>query len=49
MQQVCEDLLDYKALCEYQINQYVAPDGSKPFGDASDSTLVTISVRYNNN
>ena len=46
MQQVCDDLLDYNVLFEYQINQYVASDGSRPFAEAPDSQISVVTVKY---
>ncbi|KAJ9600663.1 hypothetical protein L9F63_026199 [Diploptera punctata] len=39
------DLYDYEVLHDYQVNQYVAPDGSKPFQDAPDSQRAVCSWR----
>ena len=46
MQQICNDVLDYKILSEYQVNQFTASDGTQPFIKASDSQLITIGVKY---
>jgi hypothetical protein len=45
-QQICNDVLDYKILSEYQVNQFTASDGTKPFASASDGQLITIGVKY---
>ncbi|XP_063980695.1 beta-alanyl-bioamine nonribosomal peptide synthetase ebony [Diachasmimorpha longicaudata] len=35
-QQLDVDVYGYEVLLDYQVNQYVAPDGTKPFGAAPD-------------
>uniref|UniRef100_A0A0P5KZY5 Ss-alanyl conjugating enzyme n=2 Tax=Daphnia magna TaxID=35525 RepID=A0A0P5KZY5_9CRUS len=45
-QQICNDVLDYEILGEYQVNQFVASDETKPFSHAPDSQLITIGVKY---
>ncbi|XP_011307568.1 N-(5-amino-5-carboxypentanoyl)-L-cysteinyl-D-valine synthase [Fopius arisanus] len=35
-QQLDVDVYGYEVLLDYQVNQYVAPDGTKPFGQAPD-------------
>lgn len=42
-QQLGTDIFGYKVLKEYRVNQYIAPDGSKPFGRAPDSQTVSVS------
>ncbi|KAG8227193.1 hypothetical protein J437_LFUL003399 [Ladona fulva] len=42
-QQLCTDVNQYKVLLDYQVNLYVAPDGSKPFGKAPSSQRATCS------
>ncbi|XP_071440778.1 beta-alanyl-bioamine nonribosomal peptide synthetase ebony isoform X2 [Hetaerina americana] len=42
-QQLCTDVNHYKVLLDYQVNLYVAADGSKPFGKAPSSQRATIS------
>nr|BDD85286.1 beta-alanyl-dopamine synthase [Ischnura senegalensis] len=42
-QQLCTDVSNYKVLLDYQVNLYVASDGSKPFGKAPSSQRATIS------
>jgi amino acid adenylation domain-containing protein len=39
------DVYDYEVLLDYQVNLYVAPDGSKPFQQAPDSQTATCSWR----
>uniref|UniRef100_A0A1B6MA14 Carrier domain-containing protein n=1 Tax=Graphocephala atropunctata TaxID=36148 RepID=A0A1B6MA14_9HEMI len=41
--QLGTDVFDYKVMCEYQANKYMAPDGSKPFYRAPDSLRVACS------
>lgn len=36
LQQLDVDVYGYEILLDYQVNQYVAPDGTKPFGKALD-------------
>ncbi|ODM90538.1 Mycosubtilin synthase subunit C [Orchesella cincta] len=38
--QIGRDLHGYEILSEYQVNEYVAPDGVKPFGLAPDSFKI---------
>ncbi|XP_046687750.1 LOW QUALITY PROTEIN: N-(5-amino-5-carboxypentanoyl)-L-cysteinyl-D-valine synthase-like [Homalodisca vitripennis] len=38
--QLSADVFNYIVMSEYQVNKYVAPDGSKPFSRASDSLRV---------
>uniref|UniRef100_A0A1B6HWT7 Carrier domain-containing protein n=1 Tax=Homalodisca liturata TaxID=320908 RepID=A0A1B6HWT7_9HEMI len=38
--QLSADVFNYRVMSEYQVNKYVAPDGSKPFSRASDSLRV---------
>lgn len=42
-QQLCTDVNQYKVLLDYQVNLYVAPDGSRPFGKAPSSQRATCS------
>ncbi|XP_049778766.1 zwittermicin A synthase ZmaJ isoform X1 [Schistocerca cancellata] len=44
-QQLGTDVYDYKVLLDYQVNTYVAPDGSKPFGEAPDWQRAVCSWR----
>ncbi|KAF4531412.1 hypothetical protein B566_EDAN009654 [Ephemera danica] len=44
-QQLCTDVYGYEMLLDYQVNQYVAPDGSKPFAEAPDSQRAICSWR----
>lgn len=46
VQQICNDVLDYQILGEYQVNQFVASDGTRPFAHAPDSQLITIGVKH---
>ncbi|KAK8740652.1 hypothetical protein OTU49_002633 [Cherax quadricarinatus] len=45
-QQICEDILRYHVLHNYQVNLYVAPDGSKPFGAAPASQHAVAAVKF---
>lgn len=45
-QQVCDDLLSYKVLGDYQVNLWVAPDGSMPFRDAPDTQHAVSTVKF---
>nr|XP_053634702.1 uncharacterized protein LOC128690171 [Cherax quadricarinatus] len=45
-QQICEDILRYHVLHNYQVNLYVAPDGSKPFGAAPASQHAVTAVKF---
>jgi hypothetical protein len=45
LQQLGTDVYDYKVLNDYQVNLYVAPDGSKPFQEAPDSQRAVCSWR----
>ncbi|XP_063607834.1 beta-alanyl-bioamine nonribosomal peptide synthetase ebony-like [Penaeus indicus] len=45
-QQVCDDLLSYKVLADYQVNLWVAPDGTKPFKDAPNTQRAVTTVKY---
>nr|BDT05249.1 ebony protein [Gryllus bimaculatus] len=40
-QQLGIDVYEYKVLNNYQVNKYVAPDGTKPFGAAPDWQTAT--------
>lgn len=42
-QQICEDVLGYEPISCCQVNQYVAPDGTKPFGAAPDDQTAICS------
>uniref|UniRef100_A0A6M2DYW7 Putative non-ribosomal peptide synthetase/alpha-aminoadipate reductase n=1 Tax=Xenopsylla cheopis TaxID=163159 RepID=A0A6M2DYW7_XENCH len=42
-QQLGTDVYGYTVMTDYQVNQYVAPDGSKPFGAAPDSQRAAVS------
>nr|QNH91384.1 ebony [Harmonia axyridis] len=41
-QQLGRDVFKYEVLQDYQVNQYVAPDNTKPFGLAPDSQRALI-------
>lgn len=41
-QQLGTHVYGYEALLNYQVNQYVAPDGSRPFGKAPDSQRAIV-------
>lgn len=41
-QQLDSDVFGYKTLHEYQINQYVYHDGSKPFEKAANTVKVKV-------
>ncbi|KAK3918710.1 Mycosubtilin synthase subunit C [Frankliniella fusca] len=41
-QQLGRDVFGYQTLLDYQVNQYVAPDGSFPFGEAPDSQRAVV-------
>ncbi|KAB7507656.1 hypothetical protein Anas_03568 [Armadillidium nasatum] len=45
-QYVCEDLMSYKTLASYQINEWQAEDGSRPFKAAPDDAVAVTSVLY---
>ena len=42
-QQLCTDVFDYEVMLDYQINEYVAKDGSKPFQKAPDNQRIILS------
>lgn len=42
-QQLGTDIYNYDVLLDYQVNQYVAPDGTKPFGKAPDDQRAVCS------
>ncbi|KAK2589317.1 hypothetical protein KPH14_007867 [Odynerus spinipes] len=44
-QQLGTDVYGYETLLCYQVNQYIAPDGTKPFGRAQDSQVVICSLK----
>jgi hypothetical protein len=44
-QQLGTDVYNYKVLHDYQVNLYVAPDGSKPFQEAPNSQRAICSWR----
>lgn len=41
-QQLGSDVFDYQVMLDYQVNQYVYRDGSKPFGRAPDSQRAIV-------
>ncbi|XP_015606701.1 uncharacterized protein LOC107273239 [Cephus cinctus] len=42
-QQLGTDIYGYQVLLDYQVNKYIAPDGSKPFGKAPDEQRAVCS------
>lgn len=44
-QQLGTDIYNYQVLNDYQVNLYMAPDGSKPFNEAPDSQRAVCSWR----
>lgn len=44
-QQLGSDVFDYEVLLDYQVNKFVAEDGSKPFGSAPDTQRVSCSLK----
>lgn len=42
-QQLGSDIYNYQVLLDYQVNKYVAPDGTKPFGKAPDDQRALCS------
>ncbi|GLV34396.1 ebony [Carabus blaptoides fortunei] len=42
-QQLATDVYGYQVITDFQVNQYVALDGSKPFGKAPDSQRAIVS------
>ncbi len=46
IQQICNDVLDYKILTEYQVNRFIASDGTRPFILAPDTQYISVSVKY---
>lgn len=47
-QQLGIDVFGYETMLTYQVNKYVAPDGTKPFGEAPDSQLAICSLKMIN-
>ena len=43
LQQIGSDVNNYETLLDYQVNEYVASDGSKPFATALDSQRTIVS------
>lgn len=41
-QQLATTVYGYKTLLGYQVNKYVAPDGSRPFATAPDSQTALV-------
>uniref|UniRef100_A0A8D8SYR8 Mycosubtilin synthase subunit C n=1 Tax=Cacopsylla melanoneura TaxID=428564 RepID=A0A8D8SYR8_9HEMI len=41
-QQLGVDVFNYQVLMNYQVNQFVASDGNKPFGEAEDSQRAIV-------
>ncbi|XP_017788181.1 PREDICTED: tyrocidine synthase 3 [Habropoda laboriosa] len=44
-QQLGTDVFGYETMMTYQVNRYIAPDGTKPFGIAPDSQLAICSLK----
>ncbi|XP_076673165.1 nonribosomal peptide synthetase ebony [Andrena cerasifolii] len=44
-QQLGMDVFGYETMLSYQVNKYVAPNGTKPFGQAPDSQLAICSLK----
>lgn len=44
-QQLGTDVYGYETMLTYKVNQYVAPDGTKPFGRAQDSQVAICSLK----
>lgn len=42
-QQLGTDIYNYDVLLDYQVNHYVATDGTKPFGKAPDDQRAVCS------
>ncbi|XP_076649113.1 nonribosomal peptide synthetase ebony [Halictus rubicundus] len=47
-QQLGIDVFGYETMLTYQVNKYVASDGTKPFGEAPDSQLAICSLKMIN-
>ncbi|XP_076059253.1 beta-alanyl-bioamine nonribosomal peptide synthetase ebony-like isoform X2 [Oratosquilla oratoria] len=45
-QHVCDDLLHYTVLADYQVNLWTAPDGTQPFAKALDTQRAVCTVKY---
>ncbi|XP_034255350.1 dimodular nonribosomal peptide synthase [Thrips palmi] len=41
-QQLGRDVFGYQTMLDYQVNQYVAADGSRPFGEAPDQQRAVV-------
>lgn len=41
-QQLSSDIYGFQTMVDYQVNQYVCPDGRKPFENAPDSQRVLV-------
>ena len=46
LQQLGNDVYNYKTLLDYQVNEYVYVDGTKPFGKAPDSQRGVVVLAY---
>ena len=42
-QQLGTDVFDYEVMLDYQVNEYIAKDGSKPFQKAPDNQRCIVS------
>ncbi|XP_054013397.1 beta-alanyl-bioamine nonribosomal peptide synthetase ebony [Hylaeus anthracinus] len=47
-QQLGMDVFGYETMLTYQVNKYMAPDGTKPFGKALDSQVAICSLKMIN-
>ncbi|XP_033330320.1 nonribosomal peptide synthetase ebony [Megalopta genalis] len=47
-QQLGIDVFGYETMLTYQVNKYIAPDSTKPFGEAPDSQLAICSLKMIN-
>ncbi|XP_066590033.1 beta-alanyl-bioamine nonribosomal peptide synthetase ebony [Prorops nasuta] len=47
-QQLGTDVYGYETVLTYQVNKYVAPDGTKPFGKAPDNQVAICSLKIIN-
>lgn len=41
-QQLGRDVFGYQTLLDFQVNQYMAADGSRPFGEAPDAQRAVV-------
>ena len=45
-QQICDDLMDYKVLSEFQVREFVASDGTRPFSNAPETQYSAVTVKF---